>query len=74
VTECIKKELGSFLLSLFVSGPRSLRSLGCQLLVQHDPATSVGDVVLWSVLVMPVLIYAIISATTRVSEYSSLNT
>jgi hypothetical protein len=34
----------------------------------------VGDVVLWSVLVMPVLIYAIISATTRVSEYSSLNT
>jgi hypothetical protein len=42
--------------------------------LQPDPATSVGDVVLVSLLVMPILIYAIISATTRVSECSQLNT
>ena len=74
MTAGMKKKLRSLLLSLLYLGLGAFVLWVANCLLQHDPATSVGDVVLWSLLVMPVLIYAIIYATTRVSEYSSLNT
>jgi hypothetical protein len=74
VTEGMKKGAKVFALLPVVSRPRSLRPLVANYSLQPGPAASVGDVVLVSLLVMPVLIYTIISATTRVSEYSSLNT
>ncbi len=74
MTEGMKKELRSLLFSLVFLGLGAFVLWVANYSLQPGPAASVGDVVLVSLLVMPVLIYAIISATTRVSEYSSLNT
>ncbi len=70
----MKKELRSLLFSLLFPGLGAFVLWVAIYSLQPGPVASVGDVVLVSLLVMPVLIYAIISTTTRVSEYSSLNT
>jgi hypothetical protein len=74
VTEGMKTELRSLFFSLLFLGLGAYVPWVASYVLQPDPATSVGDVALVSLLVMPILIYAIISATIRVSECSQLNT
>jgi hypothetical protein len=72
--EGMKEELRSLPFSLLFLGLGASVLWVANYLLQHDPATSVGDVVLATVLVIPVLIYAIISAKTQLGEYSSFST
>jgi hypothetical protein len=65
VTVGMTTELRFLLFSLLLLGRRAFVLWVGNYLLQHDPATAMGDVVLVSLLVMPVLIYATISATTR---------
>jgi hypothetical protein len=63
MTEGVKKELRPLLFSLLFLGLGVFVLWVANYLLQHDPATSMGDVVLVSLLVMPILIYAIISGS-----------
>ncbi len=63
MTEGMKKELRPLLFSLLFLGLGVFVLWVADYLLEHDPATSMGDVVLVSLLVMPILIYAIISGS-----------
>ena len=63
MTEGIKKELRPLLFSLLFLGLGVFVLWVANYLLQCDPATSIDDVVLVSLLVMPILIYAIISGS-----------
>ncbi len=63
MTEGVKKELRPLLFSLLFLGLGVFVLWVANYLLQHDPATSMGDVVFVSLLVMPILIYAIISGS-----------
>lgn len=63
MTEGMKKELRPLLFSLLFLGLGVFILWVANYLLQQDPATSMGDVVLVSLLVMPILIYAIISGS-----------